>query len=1029
MDKERVKQDISALAKRFSSHLSDYEDTGYLESQLRTDFLDELFETLGWDLTNKANLSPFKREVLVEKGDTKGRPDYSFRVDGEDRFFVEAKSCSKGTDKPDDIFQAKKYGYNTRKVNVVVLTDFKTFKVFDTSLKPDVKLPKVGLLFELDLTKFNDSDFDKLLLFSHDQVITGSLDSLSSKDPSSKRFRIPVDAAFLEQMTGWREELAKDVYKNNSSLSARSLNDVVQHLLDRLVFIRILEDRKIIESKTLKEITDNWKEAKHRDIQAQLNSLFRQLNEDFNGEIFKPHQCETIVYDSKVIAEIIGELYYPSPYDFAIIGVDLLGIIYEKYLGKTIRLTEKRVKVEEKPEVRKAGGVYYTPRWVVEYIVGNTVGKIIENKNPDEIAKLHFLDPACGSGSFLIGSLEKLFEYHLEYYLSHGREAKQGLLFPHLIEERDADDNLIHRLSIEKKSEILKNNIYGVDVDPQAVEITVMSLYIKVLEGEQTLPHNKELLPTLSNNVRCGNSLIGYDFLDQKRLIEPLEKEKTNPFEWRSKTTGFGNVIRDKGGFDAIVGNPPYIRIQTMKEWAPREVEYFSSRYKTAAGGNYDIYVVFVERAVELLSEKGMFGFILPHKFFQAEYGKNLRQLITEKKLLREIINFADQQVFDGVSTYTCLLFLSKAKKENFKYAEIKKLDAPVQQLALILKSSKYTGGTVQVDSLPVTSISSEPWQFGFGEEAKLLNKMKKVHPVLSDVCDKIFQGIITGSDKVFLLEQKAPNDNKRVIELYSKSLNKTVKIEREMLKPLLKGSLEIRRYKIAKSDKYVIFPYSIEGQVAKLIPFKELENKFPLCADYLTTNKKTLEEREHGKWRCPEWYGYSRNQNLVQCGKKKILTPSIAKKASFVYDNIGDYYFVGSGGGGGGGYGLSIRDNIKISPQYLVGLLNSKLLDFIVQKVSTRFSGGFFAYNKQYIQDLPIVLPSDKQKEAIASQINIMVDKVSAIYKEIESNKSSKNELLDREAKVYEEKIDQLAYDLYGITEEEKQIVESNCK
>jgi hypothetical protein len=417
MDKEKAKRSISELIKNFSSHLSDYESNGYLESQLRTDFLDELFKALGWDITNKANLSPFKREVLVEKGDTKGRPDYSFRVNGEDRFFVEAKACSKGTDKPDDIFQAKKYGYNTRKVNIVVLTDFKTFKVFDTSLKPDVKQPKVGLLFELEFEKFNNSDFDKLLLFSREQVMAGSLDGLSSKDPSSKRLRIPVDAAFLEQMTGWREELAKDVYKNNLNLSARSLNDVVQRLLDRLVFIRILEDRRIIESKTLKEIVDAWKQSKHRDIQPQLNSLFKQLNEDFNGEIFKPHPCETITYDSKVIAEIIDELYYPSPYDFAVIGVDLLGIIYEKYLGKTIRLTEKRVKVEEKPEVRKAGGVYYTPKWVVEYIVGNTVGKLIKNKSPEEIAKLHILDPACGSGSFLIGSLERLFDYHLEYYL------------------------------------------------------------------------------------------------------------------------------------------------------------------------------------------------------------------------------------------------------------------------------------------------------------------------------------------------------------------------------------------------------------------------------------------------------------------------------------------------------------------------------------------------------------------------------------------------------------------------------------
>ena len=302
-------------------------------------------------------------------------------------------------------------------MNVVVLTDFKSFRVFDTSLKPDLKQPKLGLVFELEFSKFGTQDFEKLWLFSKEKVASGSLDQLSSKDPSAKRLRIPVDIAFLEQMTSWREELAKDVYKHNPEITVRELNDVVQRLLDRLIFIRLLEDRKIIDSKTLKEIVDNWKEGRHRDIQAQLNSLFKQLNHDFNGEIFKEHPCEKISYDSKVIAEIIEELYYPkSPYDFAVIGVELLGTIYEKYLGKTIRLTEKRVKVEEKPEVRKAGGVYYTPKWVVSYIVENTVGKLIEGKSPKQIESIHILDPACGSGSFLIEALDRLFQYHLKYY-------------------------------------------------------------------------------------------------------------------------------------------------------------------------------------------------------------------------------------------------------------------------------------------------------------------------------------------------------------------------------------------------------------------------------------------------------------------------------------------------------------------------------------------------------------------------------------------------------------------------------------
>jgi type I restriction-modification system DNA methylase subunit len=1021
MDKEGVKQAISELVSQFLSQQFYYESTDYLESQLRTDFIDELFKILGWDLTNRANLSQLRREVLVEKGDTKGRPDYSFRVKGEDRFFVEAKACSKGTNKPEDIFQAKKYGYNTRKVNIAVLTDFETFKVFDTSLKPDLKQPKVGQLFELKCAEFATSDFEKLWLFSHEQVLAGSLDNLSLKDPASKRLRIPVDAAFLEQMTGWRETLAKDIYKNNPGLSVRSLNDAVQHLLDRLVFIRILEDRKIIESKTLKEAVDNWKEAKHRDIQPQLNSLFKQLNEDFNGEIFKTNICETVKYDSKTVAEIIDELYWPSPYDFAVIGVDILGIIYEKYLGKTIHLTEKRVKVEEKPEVRKAGGVYYTPKWVVETIVENTVGQLIKGKSPEEMAKLHFLDPACGSGSFLIGSLERLLDYHREYYLNHPKEAGRGKLFPYLISEKDEDGNVMSRLSIEKKGEILKNNIYGVDIDPQAVEITMMSLYIKVLEGEHYLPHNKELLPALSNNIRCGNSLISYDFLEQRTLVEENEKERVNPFEWRSRTTGFGNVIGEKEGFDAIIGNPPYIRIQTMKEWASDEVSYFSKNYTTAKSGNYDIYVVFVERALQLLSNKGLFGFIMPHKFFQADYGEHLRKLIADGKLLREIINFTDQQVFDQATTYTCLLFLTKMKNKYFKYAEIYKLDNPPAQMRTILSHDEYENGTLHIGQLSISDITQQAWQFGFGKEAELLQKLKSVKTKLADIADNIFQGVVTSADPIYLLERKSDGEGK-LVEVYSKNLNKTVKIEADVLHPLLKGQ-EIKRYSTPNWKYVLLFPYAIDNDL-RLITSKEFETKYPHAWNYLIENKKELEGREKGKMKGEKWYAYVYPKNLKLFSQPKIMTRVLANKAAFTFDEQGLYYFVG--GGNAGGYGVKLKPEYNSEFLYLTGLLNSKVLDFYLKKVSTRFHGGFFSYAKRFIEQLPILMPKDKSGKQKVQEIATLVKKV------LELNKTKQNSSdparkadLEREAKIYEEKIDEIVYKLYEINDAEREIIE----
>ena len=1013
MDKVKARSAIDELVQKFKEHQDVYESSEYLERQLQTDFLDDFFKVLGWDLTNKANLAPHLREVLVEKGDTKGRPDYTFRVNGTDRFFVEAKSPSKGTDKPEDIFQAKSYGYSTKSVSIAILTDFKTLKVFDTGIKPDIKKPRLGLLFETDLSKISKDDFDQIWVFSHDEVHNDSLEQLLLKYPALKRLRIPVDVTFLEQLTIWREDLAKEVYKKNPDITVRSLNDVVQRLLDRLIFIRLLEDREIIKSRRLKDIADNWRESRHRDIQPELNTLFKKLNNDFNGDIFKPHPCETMGYDSKIIADIIDELYVPkSAYDFSVIGVELLGIIYEKYLGKTIRLTEKRLKVEEKPEVRKAGGVYYTPKWVVDYIVDNTVGDLIYRKTPEEIAKLRFLDPACGSGSFLIGTLSELFSYHLDYYLTHIGEAREGTLFPKIIRAQNTEP----RLSIYAKSNILKNNIFGVDLDPQAVEITMMSLYIKVLEGERALPENKELLPSLSNNIRCGNSLIGFDFVSQQTLLEDSEKEKTNPFEWRSAKTGFGKIIGEKEGFHAIVGNPPYIRIQTMKEWVPKEVDYITNKYKTAESGNYDIYVVFVEKAIELLDSNGLFGYILPHKFFQAEYGENLRRIISENRLFREIVNFKDQQVFDEATTYTCLLFLSKKKRKEFKYAEISKLENPISQLAVIKNESKYANDTLQVGSISLDGISEKPWQFGLGDEALLISKLNQVKTRLSDVASRIFQGLVTGADPVFILERRANNEGK-TIEVYSKALNKELKIETNILKPLLKGQ-DIKRYSTPTWKYWIIFPYNIKDGKASLISKEDMEQKYPCTWAYLNENKKKLQARDRGKLKV-EWYAFGRVQNIDQFYEPKIMTQVLANRASLTLDKEGLYYFVG--GGNAGGYGIKVKEEYDLDLRYLVALLNSKLLDFYLKKISTPFRGGFFSYAKRFIEQLPIHLPNSSEKQEY-NEIISLVDKILDLKSK--ANSMSNRELIEREISVYEERIDEIVCKLYDLSEDERKVI-----
>jgi hypothetical protein len=509
---DSFREKLRTLITKFEKDKPHYLSKGYPEAQVRIDFINPFFKALGWDIENKAQKPPHERDVIVELSpETTKRPDYNFRVNGFTKFFVEAKAPSIALDDVNHILQAKSYAWSTKEVYFVILTDFEEFKLFDASLKPNPRFPNEGLIFDFKYTDYLDN-IEKLYELSRERVLEESLEALLPRDTKSRRLRIPPDKSFLEDLTVWRTELAKDVHKQNPEFDVKLLNDVVQKLLDRIIFIRIAEDRKIRPDRDLWEIVAQWKEeGKRKPIMTHLIDLFQEVNSDLNGDIFKRHACETADVDSNLLSEIIENLYFPkSRYRFDAIGVELLGSIYERYLGSTIRVTPQRVKVEEKPEVRKAGGVYYTPKYIVDYVVKNTVGKIIEGKTPRQIEKIKILDPACGSGSFLLGAYQYLIDYHLKYYREHPKDAQTLHLFPYYKISPEE-----FTLPIHEKAKILRNNLFGVDIDPQAIEITMMSLYLKALEGERgLLPKKQQLLPPLSNNIKCGNSLIGYDIFE-----------------------------------------------------------------------------------------------------------------------------------------------------------------------------------------------------------------------------------------------------------------------------------------------------------------------------------------------------------------------------------------------------------------------------------------------------------------------------------------------------------------------------------
>lgn len=635
-------------------------------------------------------------------------------------------------------------------------------------------------------------------------------------------------------------------------------------------------------------------------------------------------------------------------------------------------------------------------------------------KYAKQAEKIRICDPACGSGSFLIGAYQYLLDWHLKYYTDLPALKLQQAGNP---PKKKKDNPLTpdSNLTTAEKKRILLNNIYGVDIDPQAVEVTKLNLLLKAMEGETQASISRQLsffyervLPNLSNNIKCGNSLIGNDFYDNQLDLFPEQLKKINAFDWEN---GFAEIF-NQGGFDAVIGNPPYIRIQTLKETAPEAVEYYNERYKSAIKGNYDIYVVFVEKGLQLLNAKGKLGFILPHKFFNAKYGQALREILSKGKNLEQIVHFGVEQVFLDATTYTCLLFLNRSEINSVEFHKVTDLNKWMNEKQAdteIINHKKF---------------SADEWNISIGKISGILDKIETISPKLNDLTNKIFQGLITGADKVFILNQIEPT------LFHSDATGKEYFLEEDLMHPLCKGSVNLRRYHISNITKSILFPYeSINGKT-KLIPLVKLKKDYPKIYEYLLENRHLLEAREKGKWKNERWYAFGRTQNLNEMEIQKILTPSIAVYSSFTFDEKGEYYFVGSGGGGGGGYGISLSPEIEMNPKYILGILNSKLVDKYIKSVSSPFRGGYYAYNRQYIEQIPI-------KDAIASnkldthnQIVKLVENLLNLNKQLHDTKlETQRQQIQRAIDHSEKKIDELVYELYGLSEEEIKVVEGSVK
>ena len=993
---------IARLVRYFQTNRHIYLAGDYKEAQIRQNLIDPLFIALGWDVHNDEKVAPQYSPVVVEPSQEiegqKKAPDYAFRIGPLTRFYAEAKKISVSI--KSDIapaYQLRRYAWSA-KLPLSLLTDFEELSVYDCRYRPsDTDKASVARIAYYGYEEYPDRWREIWDIFSYDAVLHGSFDQYVQAD-KGKRGTSEVDDEFLKEIEQWRNDLARNIALRNAGIGIDALNDAVQRTIDRIVFLRMAEDRGVEQYGQLQQL------VQEDGIYPRLIDVFRKADAKYNSGLFdffakEASQTSKLTIDDKVFKSILNRLYYPqSPYEFSVLPIEILGNVYEQFLGRVIRLTPgHQAKIEEKPEVKKAGGVKYTPTHIVDSIVANTVGKLVAGKTPRQLAaSLRILDMACGSGSFLLGAYKFLLDYYLQWYIEHNPGQHTKAVW------RQGD---MWRLTIAERKRILITHLFGVDIDRQAVEVTKLSLLLKVLEGEsdETLGQlsllQERALPNLDANIKCGNSLIGTDTFTSRLVLDPDEMRRANPFDWERE---FPEVMKS-GGFSGIIGNPPYIRIQVMKEWAPLEVEIYKERYSAAGSGNYDIYVVFVEKALSLLNKQGRMGFILPHKFFNAKYGEPLHALISGGKYLSQVIHFGDQQVFAGVSTYTCLMFLDKAGCDECQFVKVDDLD------------QWRSNGIAQTNAIPAARITLAEWNFSGGENTLLFEKLNQLPVKLGDV-SHIFVGTQTSADDVFVLDD-CTLQGKYVIGK-SKALDKEVKVESNSVVPFLRGK-DIRRYEPPLSSTYLICPYDIAESSFSLVKAHEMAQRYPLTFEYLQSCKVQLGLREKGRFKGENWYafGYPKSMTLFQ--RPKIIVPDYNNTASFTYDTEGWYFKTG--------YGV-LYSGSSLSVFYILGLLNSNLLFKYLLSIGTTLRGGYVRFWTQFIEHLPIRTidfndPTDKARH---NRMVTMVEQMLQLHKRRQSAETDHEcEMVQRQIDATDRQIDALVYELYGLTDEEIEIVE----
>lgn len=923
MDILKIKKTIQTLVEKYKSNRDFYRTSNFNETQVRNEFLDPLFEALGWDIRNMSGKKTNEREVLLEESlkanaaTHSKKPDYTFRLFGERKFFLEAKKpCVDISIDDNPAKQVRRYGY-TANLKISVLSNFEDLYIYDTSYKvEDGDTLTKARIKAYHYTDYENAVEELLELIGKESVYTGRFEEVWN-NVELNVIHQSVDSMFLEQINQWRLMLGQQILSYVPDIDINYLGDIVQSYINKILFLRVCEDRNIETYQRLLTIADH---NSHEELVAK----FRDADNKYNSGLFEELISEEVIGNiSSSFWTIIRQLYFPeSPYSFTVLSSDILGRIYEIFIAEKLAVVDGVLKIVKKPENTERD-IVTTPNFVVREILRQTVVEIIQGKTANEVNNLKCADIACGSGAFLLELYQLLYDSLVDYYLENDRSK---------LLQTSIDT---YKLPYEMKRNLLLSCVYGVDKDFNAVEACKFGLLLKLLEDEDvnSLSSFHPILPDLSNNIFYGNSLLSTSDVPKDDALE------VNPFDFNDKV------------FDLIVGNPPYMKTEDIKAFTPKEKSLYEkgNRYRSAYK-QYDKYFLFIERALSLLKPDGYLGYIVPRKFMKVGAARELRNLIAKNAYLKTITSFGAHQVFTDKSTYTCIIVLEKKKHENFKYSEV----------------NDFIGWKVRNNDAykfclrSSSTINANTWVLCTDEQLPLLNAVTANAKPLGEIVgeDYIFNGIQTSANRVYVF---VPISETRTTYTFKAFDGNEYEVEKAVTKPYFKtaqGAAAMSTYRTFKPNARVFFPYKKDNDGhLQLIPLATIQRRYPLFYTFLMAAKPELSKGSRDIQPKPttvdEWYRYGRHQSLEACEvEEKMIVGVLAQTDKYAIDNNGTLV---SSGGTAGYCLVSIPSGCEYSIYYIQAILGSIQGEWLASLYGEIFRGGYIARGTKVLNQIPI--------------------------------------------------------------------------